>query len=203
MKYFVTGTGTGVGKTLVSAILTEQLQADYWKPVQSGTAEKTDTEIMQSLVKNDRSAFHAEAYRLKHAISPHAAADLQGIRISPGSIILPDTMNHLVIEGAGGVMTPLNAQELVLDLIAMIGAPVILVSRHYLGSINHTLLTVEALKSRNLSVAGIVFNGAENVPTESLIAQYSGLKVIGRITEESHIDQSVIRKYVAGKYLRI
>lgn len=166
---FITGIGTGVGKTYVSAHLVETLQADYWKPIQSGDLQATDTMKVSSMVKNQISVFHPEAYRLMQPFSPHKSADLDGIVIDPSKIILPKTQNQLIIEGAGGLMVPLNDSFLMIDLIAQLQAEVVLVVMHYLGSINHTLLSIEMLKSKNLPVNCIVFNGIKEAYSENLI----------------------------------
>ena len=196
-RYFVTGIGTDVGKTLVSAILVESLHADYWKPVQAGDLENTDTMKVQALVSNVRSQFHAEAYRLSKPMSPHAAAAIDGITIELKNISVPNTSNPLVIEGAGGLMVPLNDQFLVIDLIAKLNTEVVLVSSNYLGSINHTLLTVAALKNKNIPIAGIIFNGSPAITTEEFILRYTGLKCLLRIKEEEKIDKSTILNYSA------
>lgn len=166
---FITGIGTGVGKTYVSAHLVETLQADYWKPIQSGDLEATDTMKVRSMVKNLVSVFHPEAYRLTQPFSPHKAADLDGILIDPSKIILPQTKNQLIVEGAGGLMVPLNDSFLMIDLITQLQAEVILVVMHYLGSINHTLLSIEMLKSKNLPINCIVFNGIKEAYSENII----------------------------------
>lgn len=189
------GIGTGVGKTVVSAILCEALGADYWKPVQSGNLRDSDTATVRRLVSKRTCVFHPEAYRFKLAASPHHAADAEGKKIRLDGIRLPETINHLVIEGAGGVMVPLNQKVLMIDLISQFNLPVVLVSRHYLGSINHTLLTVEALKSRGLKILGIVFNGDENKPTENIIIHQTGLKIIGKVKEEHRIKKKIIVRY--------
>lgn len=194
MKFFITGIGTDVGKTLASAILTEALQADYWKPVQAGDLDHSDTHKVRKLVANARSVFHPPAYALQTPASPHLAAERDGIRIDLDSILEPVTDNHLVIEGAGGVLVPLNGTDSVIDLIQP-DHGVIVVSRHYLGSINHTLLTIEALQARKLQIAGIVFNGDENPSTESIIRARTGLSVIGRIDDEPYFDRNVIAEY--------
>lgn len=165
-QYFVTGIGTDVGKTVAAAILTEALQADYWKPVQAGGLDFTDTDTVKSLVSNERSIFHPEAYSLKMAASPHKAAAAEGVEIDVKGMRLPATQNNLVVEGAGGLMVPLNKRYLVLDLVQQLGLEVVLVSRNYLGSINHTLLTAEVLRYRKIPVAGIIFNGEENATSE-------------------------------------
>ncbi|AMM52489.1 ATP-dependent dethiobiotin synthetase BioD [Rufibacter sp. DG15C] len=195
-RYFVTGIGTDVGKTIVSAILTQALSADYWKPVQAGSLEATDTMRVQSLINNPTSVFHPEAYRLALPASPHLAAAQEGIEIDLEAIQLPKTENHLIVEGAGGVMVPLNKKELVLDLISKLNLEVILVSRNYLGSINHTLTTVEVLKSRNIPVAGIIFNGTSNPSTEEFISNYTHLKVLPAVLEEEEFMPEVVEKYV-------
>ncbi|RYE29878.1 MAG: dethiobiotin synthase [Sphingobacteriaceae bacterium] len=166
---FVTGIGTGVGKTYVAANLVETLQADYWKPVQSGDLDASDTMKVRSLVKNKKSVFHPETYRLTQPFSPHKSAELDGIRIEPQQFILPKTTNQLIIEGAGGLMVPLNDEFLMINLITQLQAEVVLVVMHYLGSINHTLLSVEALKNRNLPINRVVFNGIKEVFSENTI----------------------------------
>src|ERR1700733_4624124 len=154
---FVTGIGTGIGKTIVSAVLVEKLKADYWKPVQSGDLENSDTITVKSLISNSKTTFFDEAYRLSQPFSPHKSAAIDGITIKPENIVLPQTNNILVIEGAGGLMVPLNTDFLMLDLIRQLGAAAILVSQNYLGSINHTLLSAYALKKENIPVRGIIF----------------------------------------------
>ncbi len=199
MKIFVTGIGTGVGKTIVSAILCEAFGADYWKPVQAGNLNATDTMRVKRLVTSQKCFFHPESYRLRVAASPHQAAIVEGKKIQLKNIKLPETSNHLIIEGAGGVMVPLNQNTLTVDFISRFDFPVVLVSRHYLGSINHTLLTVEALKSRGLNILGIVFNGTEEKHTERIILRASGLKMIGRVRKERVVNRKVIAVY-AGKF---
>jgi dethiobiotin synthetase len=194
MKLFITGISTDVGKTIASAILVEALQADYWKPVQAGDLDNSDTQKVKSLVSNSKSQFHPNAYALNTPASPHVSAQLDGIEINLTKIKEPDTQNHLVIEGAGGVFVPLNGTDCVIDLIQP-DYKVIVVSRHYLGSINHTLLTIEALKSRNLTIAGIIFSGVENKATETIILSKTNIKCIGRIEEEPYFDKNVILEY--------
>ncbi len=194
-RIFVTGIGTGIGKTIVSAILTEVLQADYWKPIQSGLEEMTDTEKVKSLVSNKKSVFYPEAYRLKLPASPHAAAAAEGIKISIRDIKAPNTSNHLLIEGAGGVMVPLNEKELMVDLIRTLNTSVVVVIKHYLGSINHSLLTLEALKQRNIQVAGIVFNGEQNIESEKVIMSFYNYPIIGMVKEEKVFTPETISLY--------
>ncbi|HET6225481.1 MAG TPA: dethiobiotin synthase, partial [Bacteroidia bacterium] len=139
---FVTGIGTDVGKTIVSAVLVEALKADYWKPVQTGSFFSRDTTEVKRIVSNTKSQFFPESYLLKQPMSPHAAAELEGLEIQIDQIKLPATNNHLIIEGAGGLMVPLNRKYFMIDLIEKFNAEVILVVKNYLGSINHTLLSV-------------------------------------------------------------
>lgn len=194
MKLFITGIGTDVGKTVVSAIITEALAADYWKPIQAGDLNASDSHQIKSYLSNSKTTIHPNSYALNTPASPHLAAELDHITISLEHIQEPQTQNHLVIEGAGGVFVPLNATDCVIDLIQP-DYKVIVVSRHYLGSINHTLLTIEALKNRNIAIAGIVFNGDENKATESIILNKTGVQCLGRIENEPYFDKNVIREY--------
>ncbi len=194
MKLFITGIGTNVGKTITSAIITESLQADYWKPIQAGDLENSDTIKVKNLVSNNKSIFHPSSYELKSALSPHYAASIDGIEIDLKKINEPKTNNHLVIEGAGGILVPINGNATIIDLIQN-DYKVIIVSQHYLGSINHTLMTCEVLKSKGIKVAGIVFSGDENKATEDIILQKTNIKCIGRIQYEPYFDKNVILDY--------
>ena len=194
-SYFVTGIGTDVGKTVAAAILTEALQADYWKPVQAGALDFTDTDTVKSLVSNPTSTFHPEAYRLKMAASPHRAAAAEGIELNVRAIKLPQTENNLIVEGAGGLMVPLNKRFLMLDLVQQLGLEVVLVSRNYLGSINHTLLTAEVLRYRKVPVAGIIFNGEENAASEDFIIKYTGLRRLPTIRQEADFCKEAVAAY--------
>ena len=194
MKLFITGIGTDVGKTIVSAIVTEALEADYWKPIQAGDLENSDSHKIKSFLSNKKTVIHPNSYALNTPASPHLAAEIDGITIDLNQIIEPETANHLVVEGAGGVFVPLNSKDCVIDLVQP-DYKVIVVSRHYLGSINHTLLTIEALQNRKITIAGIIFSGDENKATEEIIQTKSGLKCIGRIEQEPYFDQNVIKEY--------
>lgn len=194
MKLFITGIGTDVGKTIASAIITEALEADYWKPVQAGDLDTSDSHKIKAFLSNDKTVIYPNSYALNTPASPHLAAEIDGIIIDLEKMTEPITNNHLVVEGAGGIFVPLNDQDCVIDLIQP-DYKVIVVSRHYLGSINHTLLTIEALQSRKITIAGILFNGKENQATESVILKKTGLNCIGRIDEEPYFDQNVIREY--------
>lgn len=194
MNYFVTGIGTDVGKTIVSAVLAEAIQADYWKPIQCGGLEYTDTQRVKNLISNSKTRFFDESYCFKNPLSPHAAAKLENTEIDINNIILPQTPNNLIVEGAGGLMVPLNNNFLMIDLIKKFELTVILVSKNYLGSINHTLLTTEVLKLHNIPIAGIIFNGIENKESESFIKNYTNLKIYGRVEYEDVIDKGFIKR---------
>jgi dethiobiotin synthetase len=169
---FVTGIGTGVGKTIVSAVLCEQLQADYWKPVQSGDLENSDTQIVRSLLTNPKTIIFEEAVRLKLSASPHESAKAQGMEITPDLFSPPETDNQLLIEGAGGLFVPLSDTFLMSDLIQQFDAEVVLVARNYLGCINHTLLSIHALNSLGIPLKHLVFNGSFNQHSKEAILQY-------------------------------
>lgn len=194
MKLFITGIGTEVGKTITSAIVTEALEADYWKPVQAGDLDDSDTHKIKKYISNTKTKFHDNSYALNTPASPHLAAKLDDITIDIKKIKAPKTKNNLIIEGAGGLLVPLNNNDTIADLIQP-DYKVIVVSRHYLGSINHTLLTIEALKQRNIAIAGIIFNGDENKATEEIILNKTGVNCIGRIENEPFFDKTVVRDY--------
>lgn len=194
MKLFITGIGTDVGKTVVSAIITQALEADYWKPIQAGDLDTSDTHKIKAYVSNSTTKFFENSYALNTPASPHLAAEIDGVTIDIQKIKEPKTKNHLVIEGAGGIFVPINTTETIVDLIQP-DYKVVVVSRHYLGSINHTLLTIEALQNRNIKIAGIIFNGEKNEATESIILSKTGLNFIGRLEIETYIDTNVINEY--------
>jgi len=194
-KIFITGIGTGVGKTIVSAIVTEALQADYWKPLQTGYGEGKDSDTIRNLISNKKTIIHPEAYCLAKPASPFAAAEEEGIKIEIKNIVLPKTDNILVIEGAGGLMVPINEDELMIDMIEQWDAEVILVSQNYLGSINHTMLSCMALADRNLKVLGIAYNGEDNLMAERSILSFCDYPVIGRIKPENIFTPEKILAY--------
>ena len=196
MKHvFITGIGTEVGKTVASAIVTEALQADYFKPIQAGDLENSDTHKVERLVSNSVTKFHPNAFALKTPMSPHAAAEIDQVQIKAEEVKRPTTTNdYLVIEGAGGLLVPINSTQTIADLMQK-EDKIIVVSRHYLGSINHTLLTIEALKSRGLTCAGIIFSGEEHPTTESIIEEMAQVPILGRIDQEPYFDENVVREY--------
>lgn len=194
MKLFITGIGTDVGKTIASSIVTESLEADYWKPVQAGDLDNSDSHKIERYITNNKTIIHPNSYKLNTPASPHLAAELDGVIIDLKKIKEPKTKNHLVIEGAGGLLVPLNDTDSIIDLIQP-DYKVIVVSRHYLGSINHTLLSLEVLNQRGIEVAGIIFNGPEVSSTEEVILKRTGIKMIGRIEEEPYFDKNVVLQY--------
>jgi dethiobiotin synthetase len=198
---FVTGIGTGVGKTLVSAILVEKLKADYWKPIQSGDLDSSDSLTIKNLISNTATRIYPESYRLTQPFSPHKSAAIDGITIDPDSIILPKTDNTLIIEGAGGLMVPLNNKFLMIDLIKNLGAEVVLVSQNYLGSINHTLLSIYALKNYGVPIKGMIFNGIKDSYTKEFILENSGLEELGHIPQYNVIDKKAVID--AGNYISL
>lgn len=190
---FITGTGTGVGKTLVSAIITEALEADYWKPVQSGFADGTDTEWVKRHVSNAASVFHPEVYRLAMPASPHLAAAAEGTNISIDHIVKqkPTTQRLLVIEGAGGLLVPLNDKDLTIALIKKLNAGVIIVSKNELGSINHSLLTAKVLHQHGMKSLGWVFN-VEFGNYEDDIVGWSGIRKIATIPYQENLNRQSV-----------
>lgn len=197
---FITGIGTDVGKTLVSAVLAEALEADYWKPVQAGLAAGTDAATIASLISNTETRIHPELYRLETPASPHIAARIDGVRIDPFVIRqhcngIRATMQHrpLLIEGAGGLLVPLADELFVADLIKHTDARVILVSRNYLGSINHSLLTAAYCKQHALDVAGWIFTD-DYMQYETEIVQWSGYPSLGSIPALAAVNKETVRE---------
>ncbi len=192
-RIFVTGISTEVGKTIASAVITESLEADYWKPVQAGELDNSDNHKVTNLISNSKTIIHKNSYVLNTAMSPHAAAELDGITIDTHKITEPETNNHLVIEGAGGLLVPLNDTDTILDIIKPY-YKVIVVSRHYLGSINHSLLTINWLKQKGFETF-VLFSGNAHPTTESIIVKKTGIPVIGRINEEQVFNKTTVKKY--------
>lgn len=188
---FVTGIHTDAGKTVSSAILCQALHMDYWKPIQSGIITDSDTLAVKELLGETEIQFHPEAYRLKEPLSPHAAAKIDGVEIDLNKITRPKT-ERLLIEGAGGLLVPLNDKDMVADLIEA-GDKVVLVSRHYLGSINHTLLSIAYLNQKGIE-PGILFNGSKNLDTEEAIARFGKSKILGRIDETEEVNTDFVKQ---------
>lgn len=194
-KIMVAGIGTDVGKTIVSAILTTLLKGDYWKPIQCGDETNSDTAMVKRWLDTTRHTIHLPAYSLKAPLSPHHAARLENTLIRLDSIILPQTTRPLIIEGVGGIFVPLTPKISSLDLFKSWNCQWIVVSRHYLGSINHTLLTLEVLKKLHLLILGIVFNGEPNPDSESAILEISQVPVLGRLLPEANLNPKTIQRY--------
>ena len=193
-RFIVTGIGTDIGKTVVSAILVEALQATYWKPVQAGELENSDSIKIKKWCSESVKVL-PEAFRLTAPVSPHLAASIDNLNISTEYLKIPELEGDLIIEGAGGILVPLNNEGLLfIDVLKYWDLPVILVSRHYLGSINHTLLTAAILKNNNIKVEGIVFVGDDNKATEEIILKKTGLPLIARIPLVNEINKEFIQK---------
>jgi dethiobiotin synthase len=192
--FFVTGTDTDVGKTVVSAWLLAHLDACYWKPVQAGTVPETDTQMVRRLAELPEDRIVPEAYVLKEPLAPHEAARREGIGIDMAKLVAPQDGRLLIVEGAGGLLVPLNEQDYVIDLIEDLNLPVILVARSTLGTINHTLLSLEALRRRGLVVAGVVINGPESPHNRAAIERYGKTQVIAEIPRLDTVTRSALRQ---------
>jgi dethiobiotin synthase len=201
----VTGTDTGVGKTVVSAMLTLALNGIYWKPIQSGIQNGTDTERVAALTRLSEGHFRPERYLLKEPLSPHRAAELDGVEIDPGNLQLPNDIapgRALIVEGAGGVLVPVTRAMLQIELFTRWRAPVVLVARTQLGTINHTLLSLEALKSRSITVRGIVFVGDAMEDTERTIVDFGHAKRLGRLPFLKTLDTASLGQAFAAHFKR-
>lgn len=195
----VAGIGTDVGKTVVSSILCEVLSGRYWKPVASGADDGPAESVhVAGLIKNGAERIFSERYLFKKSLSPHVAAAMEGVEVSLDEFSLPICDGPLVVELAGGVMVPLNDRSTNLDLIKRLQLPVVVVSRHYLGSINHTLLTLAVLRLHNIPVTGVIFNGEELPDTERIIATLGDVSVIGRVPTFGVVSQEAISSFAAS-----
>jgi len=179
---FVTGTDTDVGKTIAAACLVQALNGDYWKPVQAGLRDDTDTQTIQKLVKLNEVSFFPSTYELKQPLSPHEAARRDGIEIEMKEFRAPITNRPLVVEGAGGVMVPLNKRALVVDLIVKLKLPVIVIARSGLGTINHTLLSLKALREKKCNILGVIMNGPRNKGNVTAVETYGHARVLWQMT---------------------
>jgi dethiobiotin synthetase len=193
-RIFITGTGTGVGKTVVSAILAEALHADYWKPVQCGEIDNMDRTKVASLISNFTTRYYPEAYVFKTAASPHYAAEMENMIIKPEQLDIPNSDIRILIEGAGGLLVPLSKDYLVIDLIKHLKASVILVANNYLGSINHTLMSIEVLNQRGIDVLGIVFNGKNYYDNEEIIHHFAHINTLGKVEEATTLDKDFVKQ---------
>lgn len=203
-QYFISAIGTDSGKTFVSAILVEALKAHYWKPIQAGLPK--DTDQVKNLVSNTESIFLKERFCLTAPMSPHAAANIDNININLSDFELPKESQDksLIVEGAGGLFVPINygqngKADYVIDIIEKLNLPLILVCNLYLGSINHTILSLESIKNRNIKLKGIIFNGESNTESEHIIENYIlhqlDSKVLLRIKQETEITKETVKKY--------
>lgn len=191
-RYFITGIDTNVGKTMASAVLTEALQADYWKPVQTGVIEGSDTNEIARLISNTKTVIHKESYTFSAPVSPHLAAAIESKTIASDKIVLPQTSNTLIIEGAGGLLVPLNKSEYVIHLAKKFDAEVILVVRNYVGCINHTLLAIDYLLKNNYPLKGIILNGNYDTLVEGAIRSYADVPVLARFADQNEITKQTV-----------
>lgn len=187
----IAGIHTGIGKTIAAAVIAEALGADYWKPVQAGIEER-DVNVVERLLTNGRARVHDEAVLLTQPLSPHAAAEIDRIKIDYKNFIWPKTDKILLVETAGGLLSPISENATMADFMAYYQLPAILVAQHYLGSINHTLLTLEVLKNRGIHLLGIIINGEENIPSETFTEQYGHATIIARIPYFERLDHHSI-----------
>ncbi len=190
-KIFITGINTEVGKTVASAIITEALEADYWKPIQSGELSHTDSMKVAQWVCNKKSEIHPEFYQFQAPESPHFAASLENKSIQNSDFHYPKTDNYLVIEGAGGICVPINNEEFFIDQLPK-NTPIILVSKNELGSINATLLSLYYLHNEGFLRVGVLFNGEKKTSTESIIAYKTKFPILGRIKWTDSVDQEFV-----------
>ena len=193
MRYFITGIDTGIGKTVVSSILVQALSANYWKPIQSGDLENSDSLKVADLISK-RINIYPESYRLTEPLSPHLSAKKGGIEIKLKDIV-PPSSTQLIIEGAGGVMVPIDEKgTYVTDMLSFCDAEVILVTKNYLGSINHTLLSIHYLQSKNYKIKGIVVTGEEDIETESIITNNTGVPILFHVPITTDLSKSFIKE---------
>ena len=198
-KYFIiSGTNTGIGKTTVAAMLTVALDAQYWKPLQSGIEDGTDTQRVQALTGLSNDRFLPERYILSRSLSPHRAAELDDVEI--GSLSLPKVDGTLIVEGAGGLMVPVTRRKLQIDVFKEWAAPVVLCAQMGLGTINHTLLSVEALRQRDMTLHGLIFIGEDNPDTMCTIADFSGALFLGHVPHLDVIDRAALLAVFAQRF---
>ena len=200
VRLVVSGTDTGLGKTVFAAALAGALDGFYWKPIQAGVEEETDRETVLRLSGLAPQRVLAEAYRLRTPASPHLAAEIDGVVIDPEALRLPDTDRPLVVEGAGGLLVPLTRKLTYIDVMARWNAPVVLCARTTLGTINHTLLSIEALRARNVAIAGIAFIGDENRESERIIADLGRVRRLGRLPRLDPLDGPSLRAAFARHF---
>ena len=193
-RFFITGTDTGIGKTVVSALLCAALDAIYWKPIQTGTREGTDRNTVIKLAQLPRNRTLPEAYRFAPPVSPHLAAIRAGVRIDFGKITMPriPSRENLIAEGAGGVLVPINKKQLMIDLMVHLKLPVVLVARTSLGTINHTLLSLTVLRAASLQIAGVVLVGKKNLDNHKAIEHYGKIPIIGFVPPLAKLNRTTL-----------
>jgi dethiobiotin synthase len=201
-QFFITGTDTGVGKTVLSALLCVALDASYWKPIQTGAEEDSDSKRVSKLAELQASRIFPEAYRFAQPVSPHLAARWAGARIELEKIQIPETSRSvpLIVEGAGGVIVPLNERDFMVDLIRRLGLPVLIAARSSLGTINHTLLTLKALREANATVAGVVLIGEPNAENREAIEKYGKVRVVGEIPRLQEINRAKLMQVFESRF---
>ena len=193
-RIVICGTDTDVGKTIVSSFFVQGLKGVYWKPIQSGTEEGTDTKTICKLLKLDSNRYLSERYKFKAPVSPHWAAEKESMRVEPNNLDLPNLNKLIIIETAGGLMVPLNRNWLQIDQLRVWEAPIILVARTGLGTLNHTLLSLEALKSRNINVLGIVLNGPPHDDNPKTLEQFGATQILARLPIFKQVNANVLSK---------
>ncbi len=201
-RLFITGTDTGIGKTLVSAMILAGLEGKYWKPVQSGLEEITDTEWVKEKTGLDESHFFSETYRLNQPLSPHASAEADGVHIELDNFKVPKVKQGetLIIEGAGGLMVPMNEKDLMIDLIKKCNVPTLLVARSGLGTINHTVLSINQMRNYNINIFGVVMNGPKSSSNRDAIEAFGKVKVIAEIDNIENITPQTLKEQFAGHF---
>jgi len=198
MQFFLSGIHTDAGKTVSASFLRAALDADYWKPVQAGDLDFGDTDRVRAWSGGAAERYHPVRHELNTPASPHYAARVDGVEIGLEDFVVPDTEDRpLIIEGAGGLLVPLNERKTVLDLIEYLGLPVLLTSRHYLGSINHTLLSIAALRSRNIPLAGLIYSGGDNPETVRIVTELTGVRPLVELPEFPEVNAEAIGEAVA------
>ena len=191
-RIIICGTDTDVGKTIVSSFFVQGLKGLYWKPIQSGTEEGTDTKTVRNLLNLEPNRYLSERYKFKAPVSPHWAAEQESGFIEPSNLKLPDLDELIIIETAGGLMVPLNRDWLQIDQLKVWGAPIILVARTGLGTLNHTLLSLEALKNRNIDVLGIVLNGPPHKDNPKTLEQFGNTKILANLPIFNEVNAEVL-----------
>jgi dethiobiotin synthase len=200
--YIVSGTDTGIGKTTVAAMLMLGLDAHYWKAIQSGTQDGTDTQRVRALTLLPDDRFLPERYVLSQPLSPHRAAELDSVAIEPKLLAVPAAARTLLVEGAGGLMVPITRRLLQIDLFAEWSLPIVLCARTALGTINHTLLSIEALRGRRLRLHGLIFVGGDNPDNMRTIAEFSGVRILGHVPRLQSIDRAALLDAFARGFRR-